>query len=127
MSDYRDVLAEAEAALQAAEPVLEHAKRATYQAGCRCLPCRTANADYQARYRRRLAEGKPMLGSVISGHSTAQRVRSLLGEGYGGRSLARLLGLSHMSVWRHQTSCRATIRVAVKIGRFWQAQQLPFE
>lgn len=123
MSNVRDVLLEAANQLDAADRLLEHARRATYQAGCRCLPCCAANARYQSEYRRRLRSGTPLLGASVSGDGTAKRLRALFGEGYTQRQLAQLLGLSRMTLIRHTVSTGAERRTVAKVARFWRTQQ----
>lgn len=122
MSDARDVLLEAANQLDAADALLEHARRATYQAGCRCRPCVQANSAYQAEYRRRLLLGRPILGAVQNGDLVAKRVRALRAEGYRLADLMRLLGVCHMTVIRHYRSQPVTLRTAAKVGRLWQSQ-----
>lgn len=127
MSDVRDVLELAAAELEAADRILEHGRRAAYQAGCKCPRCLEANAVYQARYRLKVVMGRPLLGKIISGHATAQRIRSLHADGYSLRQLARLLGMSKTTIRKHTTSCPGRARTAVKVGRFWRDQQLPLD
>jgi hypothetical protein len=66
--------------------------RSRYQAGCRCLPCRAANACYMAQLRGRQARGLPTLGQLISPTDAARRVRQLKREGYTETRIAQMAG-----------------------------------
>lgn len=59
----------------------QHGTRSCYQGtGCRCTPCRAANAEYEAAYRDRKRRGLPMLGSVVSAVETWRQLRLLTTE-----------------------------------------------
>lgn len=100
-----------------------HGRRSTYLDGCRCLPCRSANASYQAHRRERLARGKPLPGVVIQGHYTAQLVRSLLAEGFSASRVGHLLGMSEATIRRHRSSAPVTLRTAARVQSLWRAYQ----
>lgn len=69
-----------------------HGQRRTYQAGCRCLPCRAAEAAYRARLRGAQARGLPTLGMLVSPKQAARRIRQLKGEGYTAARIAQMAG-----------------------------------
>lgn len=73
-----------------------HGSRATYQAGCRCLPCRSANAGYEAHRARMKAEGLA-LGYVDPTEARAH-LASLKAKGIGHRQAARLADLSPATI-----------------------------
>lgn len=125
MSDVREVLAEAAAQLETADTLLEHGKRWAYQCGCRCRPCSEANTAYQARYRRRQLEGKPLLGARVNGDATAKRIRALRKEGYTVTRLALLIGVHVDTLLDHCSSRPVWVRTAVRVAKFWRDQQLP--
>jgi hypothetical protein len=70
-----------------------HGHRTTYQlAGCRCTPCRAAEALYRAHLRLRKAKGLHLLGALISPVEARLRIRQLQREGYTRGHIARLAG-----------------------------------
>jgi hypothetical protein len=73
-----------------------HGTRACYQAGCRRLECRVANAEYQVRYRRTWARGRPPLGSLVRASEARRRVRQLQAEHFTKADLARRLGVRRL-------------------------------
>lgn len=123
--------------------VTEHGARKAYQAGCRCLPCRSANAAYSACRRAKLREGRPILGSKQDGLETARQLRCLIGEGYSSGVLMALIGLRPWTFYAHTRTeaikvyqsgrvdykppPRVTLRVAFKVQRFWRQQQVEGE
>lgn len=84
----------------------EHATRYTYQKGCRCLPCRASNANYQARLRQIHREERRPLGAYQTAQDAARLVRSLLLERYTKRALATKAGLE-----RHTLKLKPSQRV----------------
>jgi hypothetical protein len=69
-----------------------HGTRSLYQAGCRCLPCRAANAAYAAQLRARHVRDLPTLGQLVSPQQAARRVRQLKLEGYSEARIAAMAG-----------------------------------
>jgi hypothetical protein len=65
---------------RATDPVPSHGTRARYQKGCRCTPCRAAEAGYRADLRRRHQRQLPILGRCISASEAWARVRVLRQE-----------------------------------------------
>lgn len=70
-----------------------HGLRSTYQHGCRCTPCRAANANYQQARRQGWRTGRAPLGSLVPAVDTLQILRSLEREHLGAGQVAALLGL----------------------------------
>jgi hypothetical protein len=69
-----------------------HGVRRTYQQGCRCAPCTTANQAYSASYRSARRAGRPPLGAHVAGTEAARVIASLLEDGYLKRDIATWLG-----------------------------------
>lgn len=74
------------------EGAVDHGTRSRYQAGCRCVPCRAAEAIYRAKLRKRKVKGLPPVGRVVSAIEARRRVRQLLREGYTRARLAEMAG-----------------------------------
>lgn len=74
-------------------PVEHVGSRASYQAGCRCLPCRAASAAYMTRYRGARARGRRLLGQLVDATPTMWRLRRLVRAGLTYADIARRLGL----------------------------------
>lgn len=91
-----------------------HATRRTYAAGCACLPCRAANARYQALRRHRVASGSRILGARISAQATRIWLARLRREGFTWTRLAHELGLHTPQVRVHP---QITVRKALQIQR----------
>jgi hypothetical protein len=101
-----------------------HGQRRTYQAGCRCTPCKAAEAVYRSILRLRKAKGLPPVGKVVSAIEARRRIRQLLREGYTRARLAEMLGrrngklppvLSNMTVDPRHVGIR--IRTLLRIRR----------
>lgn len=100
-----------------------HGTRAAYLAGCTCLPCRAANAQYQAERRRRLAQGQELHGQAIPGHDTARLIRALRAEGFSAARLGALLGVHAVTVKEHSRSRPVEVRLALRVRALWTAFQ----
>lgn len=96
--------------------VPDHGTRSRYQAGCRCLPCRAAEAGYRARLRSRQVRGLPTLGMLISPKQAARRIRQLKGEGYTAARIAQLAGWKDRHV-RLDRGLRIRLATHVRIRR----------
>lgn len=92
-----------------------HGTRARYRRGCRCLPCRSANAIYQQRYRLARQHGRRPLGARISAVETWRRIRQLKAERLTQAEIARRLGLKR-PLLQLDTDV-VTLRNAIKIRR----------
>lgn len=86
-----------------------HGSRPAYRAGCRCLPCRSANACYEAQRARAMTE-RPAL--VDAGAARA-RLLELAGLKVGIRQAARLAGVSVRTIQRIRTGTATQIRATV--------------
>lgn len=97
-----------------------HGIRAAYKRGCRCLPCRAANAAYEAlRYRRR-CRGETAVSRTIEAR---RRVRQLEREGYTKPRIAKLAGWRdgrgyHVTFRRGQGIRRVTLGRILRLARF---------
>jgi len=96
-----------------------HGRRSTYWRGCRCLACRAANAEYQARRRAHLARGRALPGVAVQGHDTARLIRSLLAEGFPARRLGPLVGVHERTIRAHTGSRPVERRVAARVRWLW--------
>jgi hypothetical protein len=96
-----------------------HGTRGTYKAGCRCTPCRAANAAYWSAWRAQRLTGRAPLGSLVSAVEAQRLIRQLLGERFAKTTLARALGqASHLR--RLQTAELITLRTALRVRRFYR-------
>lgn len=80
---------------------MTHGTRAAYQAGCPCLPCRAANAEYVRR--RRLAVLYPDPGELVDASLAAVYLLALRGQGVGYRQAAKLAGLDEKVIRQVRT------------------------
>src|SRR5581483_11249308 len=88
---------------------LRHGTRSRYQQlGCRCTPCRAAEASYRAALRLRRAKGLPVLGQSISPSEAWARVRALRQEQFTDRQIT---GWARA---KHGIAFTATSRVRVR-------------
>lgn len=94
--------------------------RSSYQAGCRCVPCRAAEAIYRAKLRKRKAKGLPLLGALISPVEARRRIRQLKGEGYTKARIADMAGWKnrHVQLGRQQRLRLATVLRIREIAKF---------
>lgn len=99
-------------------PVGNHGTRRQYQAGCRCLPCRSAEAEYRAELRLAQAKGLLTGGQRVGCGMLWRRISSLQREGYSRADIARMLGLRKPSLqYDHE---RVTVRTQVKVERLYR-------
>ncbi len=87
-----DVLADANREIATAYALL-HGLRATYRKGCRCLPCRAANASYRPARR-------------VPAYLVRQRIRALEAGGYTLIEIARRARLHRSSLRSHHQTVR---------------------
>lgn len=100
-----------------------HGTRGTYQrVGCRCTPCKAAEASYRAELRRRHAQGRPILGSPVDASQAIKMVKAMAVEGLTERELAWHLGLKEARV-RWQTT-RIRVRSLLKLHRVYRLRML---
>lgn len=106
----------------------QHGTRARFRKGCRCRPCRAANAAYEAlRVRRKLwakpGEGTPREWAV----EARRRVRQLEIEGYPKSRIAKMAGWAdgrgyHVDFRKVKTIRRSTFNRIVAVARFAQVE-----
>lgn len=90
----------------------QHGTRTCYQAGCKCTPCRAAEAAYRASLRTRHAKGLPILGALVSPVEARRRIRQLKGEGYPETRIASMAG------WRDGRSRHVQLKDVPRIRLF---------
>jgi hypothetical protein len=96
---------------------MTHGTRASYQAtGCGCLPCRAANAAYQAQYRRFAAVGRRPLRSLVKATLLRRLLSQLTIEGYTEAQIARRLGLHDPRLTRE--TAQVTLRKVLQLRWF---------
>jgi len=95
-----------------------HGQRRTYQAGCRCLPCKAANARAEANRRAAHRQGRRPLGSKTSPVEAARLVRVLLRERYTRRQIAQALGLKSGRLRLHPEAI--TVAKYLRLKRFYR-------
>ncbi|HXG71317.1 MAG TPA: hypothetical protein VNJ04_11995 [Gemmatimonadaceae bacterium] len=78
-----------------------HGARATYQAGCRCTPCRVANATYSQAH-------QPADWTTAT--QAQAHLRALMAQGVGIRRAADLSGLSCAHLQRIRNGQQATVK-----------------
>lgn len=100
-----------------------HGERRTYQAGCRCLPCRRAVCVYEAERRARKREG--WHGWVDAGPARAHL--EALRKDLGTRQAAELAGLSRVLIQQVRSGARARIHAesAARILALQPRQRTP--
>lgn len=96
---------------------LMHGIRASYKRGCKCLPCRTANADYVRTWRTRKVTGRPIWGQHIPAGDTWRRLRALVTD-YGSRAaVSRAYGTANGHI---RFGPRVTLRTYVRVLRLYR-------
>lgn len=101
-----------------------HGTKASYQRGCRCLPCRLAPARYQREYVARKKRGEMLL---ISPDETRERLLQLRKQGLGRRRVSELTGISERTLFmiikgRCKTIHQNTARKVALVNRNAAAQ-----
>lgn len=100
----------------------EHGTRSSYQAGCHCVLCKSAEASYRRALRRTRAYGKHPLGMLVPAFETAHRLRQLQTEGFTEADLAALLGLHRHRLELHtEPSQRVRLKTELKVKRIARA------
>lgn len=105
---------------------MTHGTRRDYKAGCRCTPCKAAEARYRANLRWLHRVGKQPLGAKVSAVDTARRIRQLLIERMTKASIAKELGLKRPILELHTgPNARVTLRTALLIKRLHRLKMDP--
>jgi hypothetical protein len=101
---------------------LLHGTRQHYQAGCRCVSCRAANAAYEAARSADKAAGKVRLGTIIPPGEAVKRLRQMKAEKISGRAINRQNGLKDHTLVLHPNGI--TVRKLLRIRRIYRLQML---
>ena len=106
---------------------MTHGTRATYRTGCRCTPCRAANATYWRTWWTAQQTGRPRLGARISAVEAQRLIRLLLIEWRTLRraksALSEALGLQH-NLPRLTEQDQITVRTELRIRQFYRSRML---
>jgi hypothetical protein len=101
--------------------VTTHGTRASYRSGCRCTPCRAAEASYQRTLRREKARGQVHEGALVPAARTLREVRHLISEALTKASIAKALGLKRPRLELHTgRGAKVTVRTARRIHALYQ-------
>ena len=98
---------------------MTHGTRARYQAGCHCLPCRAANADYFRQWYKAKQTGDTPLGTRIPAARTHILMKVIRTEGIANQEFASYMGWSG-NYSRVKKAKRVTLRTALKVARFYR-------
>jgi hypothetical protein len=106
---------------------MTHGTRATYRTGCRCTPCRAANAGYWRAWWTATQTGQRPLGARVSAVEAQRLIRLLLIEWRTLRraksALSDALGLQH-NLPRLTEQDQITLRTELKVRRFYRSRVL---
>lgn len=102
---------------------MEHGTRACYQhSRCRCLPCRLANATYQATYRLSTVRGEPR-NSVVSSRPALSLLNAFRREWLSQYRLSRELGRHDDSLRVKRSGItRRKLAQIERLARFYEIQ-----
>lgn len=101
---------------------LTHGHRTTYQDGCRCVPCKAANAQYQRALYALRQQGKAPMGSFVDAGTVRKLVKGMLIEGFTFAEIARRLGVK-CERFRVCTD-KVTVRKFLQVRRLYRAISL---
>ena len=90
---------------------VSHGTRTDYRHGCRCTPCRAANAGYEAQRARAKADG---YNGWVRPDAARAKLEMFAGIGIGHRRAAHLAGVSFRTVQRIRTGRGRRIRADVE-------------
>lgn len=96
-----------------------HGRRKDYQAGCRCVRCKGANAAYQQSRRLHQAKGEIPPGAYVSGRQMWRQIDKLQAEGFQLAEIARRLGLKRPCLELHHQTVRQ--RSVLRMQAFYDA------
>lgn len=100
------------------QPDQVHGTRKTYQQGCTCRPCRSAEAQYRQALRTLKAHGKQPLGSLVAANLTWRQIEALRIEGFSYPEIAQRIGLRWPQLRLHPEVIR--LKSALKIQRLYR-------
>lgn len=92
--------------LAAAKP---HGTRIRYMAGCRCLPCRASNTNYETMRARRRRQG--LWNGLVSARRARRHIHHLSFQGVGYKTVADVSGMSRSVVFKIRSGQRRQIRM----------------
>lgn len=97
-----------------------HGTRRTYQRdGCRCTPCRAANAAYWRSWHQAKVSGRPLLGARISAVEAHRLIKVIRAEWETREALAKALGRHH-DLARLTQQRTISLRMLLKIRRLYR-------
>lgn len=89
-----------------------HGTRANYLTGCRCVPCRSANACYEAQRASARAQGRADL--LVDAAAARRQLCALAAAGIGHRRAAHLAGVATKTVKAIRRGTASRIRASVE-------------
>ncbi len=99
--------------------IVNHGTRQAYRSGCRCCPCRAANAQAQAQRRADRRAGRVTRGLLVNAAWARKRLRQLAIEEVPATRIAQQLGLKNRSLRLHPSYI--TVWKLAKIKRVYDA------
>jgi hypothetical protein len=87
-----------------------HGDRLRYKAGCRCLPCRAANSQYEVELRAKRARGEG--NGLIDAAPVVAHLNELSRKGVGYKAVCEAAGVGKSSVQKAMKGTRTRIRAA---------------
>lgn len=94
-----------------------HGTRVCYTSGCRCAPCRRANAQYFVEWRQKKRHGTIILGAVRSSTDAQRLLEKLYREHVTKSRINHELGLRSTQL---KVRPRITVRKHLRIQRVYQ-------
>jgi hypothetical protein len=103
---------------------MTHGTRASYRRGCRCTPCRAANATYWRTWWAAVTAGGVPLGARVPA-AEAHRVLALLRRDWpSARTLAAALGKQYDDLARLARQRTITLRTELRIRHLYRTRAL---
>lgn len=95
-----------------------HGTRSRYNSGCRCGECRRANREYEhSRKMRKVAEECGAPASMVDAGPVREKLACLRAQGYSGREICRLSGLSRSCLRGIERTHHRSGRPVAKVRR----------
>ena len=88
-----------------------HGTRTVYKRGCRCLPCRAANAAYARGWYRSTQQGRLLLGARCSAVEAWHLLRWLKREGMTAQRLGYEFGIQAVRCRGRQVTWRTLLKL----------------